>query len=98
MKIRVRHCKELELPIGVKSLVDRINSLTSKLLHSFQSDNYELDRDILNQLDTLNYKFYRVLSKYLTDAEDYDLHGYYLYKFKGERNVLKHPQYKLKFV
>lgn len=98
MKLKVRECKELELPLAMKTVIDKINLLTGRLLHNVQNDNYDLDPKYLSQLDAITYKFYNLLGKYLADAKQYDLHGYYLYKFNGERNVLKHPQYKIKFV
>lgn len=98
MKIKLRTCREIEVPSSLKILIDKINKLNSKLLHSIQNENFELDPSVLSQLDVMTKRFYKVMEQYIEQPKLYDLYGYYLYKFNGERNVLKHPQYKLKFV
>lgn len=98
MKIKLHTCKEIEVPSSLKTLIDKINELNGKLLHSIQNENFDLDPSVLSQLDVMTEKFYSRMALYIEQPKLYDLHDYYLYKFNGERNVLKHPQYKLKFV
>lgn len=98
MKIKLHQCKELELPLAMKALIDRMNQLRNQMLHSMVNDAYKHDPSVISQLDAVTHKFYTRLGMYIREPKLYDLHGYYLYKFNGERNVLKHPQYKIKFV
>jgi len=97
MKIKIYKCEELILPISLKKTVDSINQLTAQCLHSVQNDHLDFDPKVLSKLDSITNTFYTRLANYIEDPKLYDLHGYYLYKFNGKRNVLKHPSYKLKF-